>query len=119
MYPVVIGNGRETTADCVIGGYHVPKGVQIVFQHYVMSNEEEYFKDSNQFLPERWLKNNCLNRPAHPFVSLPFGYGKRMCLGKRFAELEIQILLAKVRYNLNYCFIIIQISVSYFKCMLY
>ncbi|KAF7285325.1 hypothetical protein GWI33_011118 [Rhynchophorus ferrugineus] len=104
MYPVVIGNGRETTADCIIGGYHVPKGVQIVFQHYVMSNEEEYFKNSNQFLPERWLKNNCLNRQAHPFVSLPFGYGKRMCLGKRFAELEMLILLAKIfqKYEVKY-----------------
>lgn len=27
MYPVVIGNGRCTTSDCVIHGYQVPKGV--------------------------------------------------------------------------------------------
>lgn len=28
MYPVVIGNGRSTTSDTIIGGYHVPKGVR-------------------------------------------------------------------------------------------
>lgn len=28
MYPVVIGNGRSTTSDTVIGGYCVPKGVR-------------------------------------------------------------------------------------------
>lgn len=33
---------------------------------------------------------------VHPFASLPYGYGARMCLGRRFADLEMQILMAKV-----------------------
>jgi cytochrome P450 len=49
-----------------------------------------------EFLPERWLKSpgDSLYR-IHPFASLPYGHGARMCLGRRFADLEIQILLAK------------------------
>lgn len=75
-----------------------------------MSNEERYFKEPEQFLPERWLKarNTCphadqearTEEQIHPFVSLPFGYGRRTCLGRRFAEAELQILLAKVRIYL-------------------
>lgn len=97
MFPVVIGNGRQTTQDSVIKGYHVPKGVQVIFQHYVISNQEEYFKRSTEFLPERWLKLDRTTPEHHPFASLPFGFGKRMCLGKRFAELELQTLLIKVK----------------------
>lgn len=67
--------------------------VQVIFQHYEISNSEEYFDTPDKFKPERWLTSKTT---YNPFITLPFGYGKRMCLGKRFADLEIQILLAKV-----------------------
>ena len=72
--------------------------VHVVFQHYVISNTERYFPRSSSFLPERWIGSGTLEAPAprHAFASLPFGYGRRMCLGRRFADLEIQVLLAKV-----------------------
>ncbi|KAF3430356.1 LOW QUALITY PROTEIN: hypothetical protein E2986_11633 [Frieseomelitta varia] len=94
MYPVVIGNGRCMTKDTVIKGYRVPKGVQVVFQHYVISNLDKYFPRSEEFLPERWLQSDGV---YHNFASLPFGYGRRMCLGRRFAELEILVVLSKLQ----------------------
>ncbi|XP_028047301.1 probable cytochrome P450 49a1 [Monomorium pharaonis] len=101
MYPVVIGNGRTTTSDIVISGYRVPKGVHVVFQHYVISNLEKYFPQSSEFLPERWL---CDDGVRHAFASLPFGYGRRMCLGRRFADLEMIIVITKIlqRYKIEY-----------------
>ncbi|CAH0560855.1 unnamed protein product [Brassicogethes aeneus] len=99
LKPVVIGNGRCTTSDSIIAGYEIPKGVQIIFQHYVISNLDEYFTDSAKFMPERWLKTCPMSKEHHPFASLPFGFGKRMCLGRRFADLEIQTVLAKIIRN--------------------
>ncbi|CAL7945298.1 unnamed protein product [Xylocopa violacea] len=101
MYPVVIGNGRCMTKDTVIKGYRVPKGVQVVFQHYVISNLDKYFPRSNEFIPERWLQSDGV---GHSFASLPFGYGRRMCLGRRFAELEMLVVISKIlqRYKIEY-----------------
>ncbi|KAK2581868.1 hypothetical protein KPH14_002331 [Odynerus spinipes] len=101
MYPVVIGNGRCMTKDTVISGYNVPKGVQVVFQHYVISNLDKYFPRSKEFLPERWLQEDGV---CHAFASLPFGYGRRMCLGRRFAELEMIIVISKILqyYKIEY-----------------
>lgn len=49
------------------------------------------------FDPERWLRENSGN--IHPFASLPFGYGPRMCIGKRFADLEVQVAIANIVKN--------------------
>lgn len=70
----------------------------MVFPTVVTGNMEEYVSDAKTFKPSRWLKDNS-NETVHPFASLPYGYGARMCLGRRFADLEMQVLLAKVRTN--------------------
>ncbi|CAG9759686.1 unnamed protein product [Ceutorhynchus assimilis] len=108
MYPVIIGNGRSLQSDTVLAGYHVPKGTHVIFPHLVVSNVDNYFKQPQKFIPERWLKNvtGCPHNQEkiHPFVSLPFGYGRRSCLGRRFAETELNIMLAKIfrKYKIEY-----------------
>ena len=54
-------------------------------------------------MPERWLKGNDRQgyNPDGKFQYLPFGFGPRMCIGKRVAEMEIHIVLAKVRCYVN------------------
>lgn len=102
VYSTVIGNGRTLQEDTVICGYNIPKGIQVVFPTIVTGNMEEYCTNSSAFQPERWLKpsQGGSGGNIHPFASLPYGYGARMCLGRRFADLEMQILLAKVAYLL-------------------
>lgn len=68
-----------------------------MFPTIVTGNMSEYVTQPDQFLPERWMKECPVNYKLHPFASLPYGYGARMCLGRRFADLEIQVLLAKVK----------------------
>lgn len=71
----------------------------MVFQHYVISNLDKYFPHSDKFLPERWFQSDGVR---HSFASLPFGYGRRMCLGRRFAELEMLVVISKVINFDNY-----------------
>lgn len=103
VYSTVIGNGRTLQNDTVICGYKVPRGVQVVFPTLVTGNMEEYVLAARTFKPSRWLKETARER-LHPFASLPYGHGARMCLGRRFADLEMQVLLAKLirSYKLEY-----------------
>lgn len=65
----------------------------------VLNTDEKYFKDAKMFKPERWMRTACkkpeTTSAANPFVFQPFGFGTRMCVGRRFAETQIQILVAR------------------------
>uniref|UniRef100_A0A1B0CC91 Cytochrome n=1 Tax=Lutzomyia longipalpis TaxID=7200 RepID=A0A1B0CC91_LUTLO len=60
--------------------------------------------------PERWIrpensKITCpVNASAHPFAYLPFGFGTRMCIGRRFAEMEIESIVSRFvrHYNIEW-----------------
>lgn len=75
----------------------------------LLCSEEKYFQNSHEFKPERWLKESHPNacpaeKSAHPFVYLPFGFGPRSCVGKRFAEMELNVLLTRLltQFHIEY-----------------
>lgn len=55
---------------------------------------ESNFERATEFIPERWLNDSSCKSSI---LVIPFGYGRRMCPGKRFVELELQVVLARVR----------------------
>ncbi|XP_067001958.2 probable cytochrome P450 12a5, mitochondrial [Anabrus simplex] len=97
--PVAPANFRQTPTDMVIGGYLVPKGTDLIMDQKILCNLEEHYPEPQKFIPERWLKDGDEHQKAHPFVYLPFGFGPRMCVGRRFAELESGILTANIFRN--------------------
>eukprot|EP00794_Sanderia_malayensis_P010280 gene10280-11337_t len=100
LYPVLFVTSRLLSADAVICGYEVPAGTQINIMNHAMARREDLFEKADSFIPHRWLRDdNGLN--LDPYGSLPFGFGVRMCLGRRLAELEMQILLVKILQNFH------------------
>nr|XP_051688843.1 25-hydroxyvitamin D-1 alpha hydroxylase, mitochondrial isoform X1 [Oryctolagus cuniculus] len=93
LYPVVPGNSRVPDRDVRVGDYIIPKSTLVTLCHYATSRDPAQFPEPNSFRPARWLGEG----PApHPFASLPFGFGKRSCMGRRLAELELQMALAQI-----------------------
>ncbi|XP_017041165.1 probable cytochrome P450 12a5, mitochondrial [Drosophila ficusphila] len=110
IYPLTVGNARGLTRDAVISGYRVPAGTFVSMIPIGALNSEEYFPKPTEFLPERWLRNtndstgkcpaNDL-KTKNPFVFLPFGFGARMCVGKRIVEMELELGIARLLRNFN------------------
>ncbi|XP_028968072.1 uncharacterized protein LOC100906274 [Galendromus occidentalis] len=98
LLPVALGTGRILENDITLSGYNVPAGTMIVLHNQTTSRDPEHFVDPSEFRPERWLRvggsEEC--RGNHPFAYLPFGYGPRMCIGRRFADNTINVLISKM-----------------------
>ncbi|XP_071344993.1 cytochrome P450 27C1 [Trachinotus anak] len=95
LFPVLPGNGRITQDDMVVGGYFIPKGTQLALCHYSTSMDDESFADAIDFQPDRWIRKDTTDRVDN-FGSIPFGYGIRSCIGRRIAELEMHLALARL-----------------------
>lgn len=102
MTPLVAANRRIPYNDVVLSGFLVPAKTIIHLDFYATGASEKHFKNALEYKPERWLRKN--KKEFHPFSILPFGYGPRMCLGNRVAELEIYLLIIKIfqRFRLEY-----------------
>ncbi|KAF5282396.1 hypothetical protein FQA39_LY17593 [Lamprigera yunnana] len=94
LSPTAGASSRFLNNDIKLNGYLVPAGTLISAFTSITSQSEQYFSKSHIYNPQRWLRDTA--KGIHPFASLPFGYGPRMCPGKRIAEQEMIILLKKI-----------------------
>nr|QGA73306.1 cytochrome P450 CYP12A2-like protein transcript variant 2 [Spodoptera frugiperda] len=102
IMPVVSGNIRKTTKEYSLMGYKIPKDMEVVFAHRDMSLLEEFYPKAKEYIPERWItsKDDPLHYGnTHPFTHQPFGFGARSCIGRRIAELEMDIFVARLIEN--------------------
>ncbi|XP_050999833.1 LOW QUALITY PROTEIN: 1,25-dihydroxyvitamin D(3) 24-hydroxylase, mitochondrial [Acomys russatus] len=99
LTPSVPFTTRTLDKPTVLGEYALPKGTVLMLNTQVLGSSEDNFEDSSQFRPERWLQEE---KKINPFAHLPFGLGKRMCIGRRLAELQLHLALCWIvqKYNI-------------------
>jgi cytochrome P450 len=71
-----------------IGGWSYPPGCSLVLNGYLIHHDPEIYPEPNAFRPERFLEE-----PPGTYTWIPFGGGRRRCLGASFAMLELKIVL--------------------------
>ncbi|XP_053615909.1 ecdysone 20-monooxygenase isoform X1 [Plodia interpunctella] len=84
---------RLLEAPMNISGHKLPAGTFVLAHTGAACRREENFWRAQEYLPERWLESR---QPHAAALVAPFGRGRRMCPGKRFVELELHLLLAKI-----------------------
>jgi cytochrome P450 len=89
LYPPAWVFDRSPRHDLVLGGYAIPMGANILFSPWVVHRDPSRWDAPEQFRPARFA-GAAPPRDAY----LPFGDGPRICVGNRFAEAEICLVLA-------------------------
>lgn len=107
MHPPFDSIFRECTTD-----YKVPdteiiieKGTAIFFSVSAAQYDPKYYKQPNEFMPERFLGNQLANKNSLDMPYLTFGDGPRNCIGMRLGKLKAKIgvclLLHKFSFELG------------------
>jgi cytochrome P450 len=80
---------RAVKKPIELGGWHYEPGASLVASSYLVHHDPEIYPDPYAFRPERFLE-----APPGTYTWIPFGGGRRRCLGASFAMLEMKVVLA-------------------------
>jgi len=92
LHPPLAYIVRELIGDDEIDGYHLPARSSLLLNASAIHRHRDYWSDPEVFDPGRFF-----NKPYgqdYQYAYLPFGGGKRACIGKNFALLELIIVTA-------------------------
>ncbi|XRQ11195.1 cytochrome P450 [Actinomadura welshii] len=92
IYPPAWTIERDAVEDDDIAGVRVPAGSTVAVPPYLLHRNVEFWPNPEGFQPERFLGET--ERPRYAY--LPFGGGRRICVGAGFAMLEAVLVLATV-----------------------
>ncbi|CAD6194936.1 unnamed protein product [Caenorhabditis auriculariae] len=85
---------RRNAEDTVVAGQPVAEGALVGVQLSLLHRDESVYKNWQEFNPSRFLENEKLNR-----MVIPFGVGKRACLGESMAQAEIYLIFGNLLLN--------------------
>lgn len=91
LYPPVWTMTRVAIQDDVVGGYAVRAGSLVVMNPYTVHRHPAFWLNANVFDPERFRPERVQTLP--PFAYMAFSGGSRMCIGRRFAAMEMRVIL--------------------------
>lgn len=99
----LVSTGIPHVANCDmrIEDYNIPKGTLINGCASVIHSDSRYWDQPEEFRPERFLDESGNLAPKREGF-LPFGVGKRSCLGEALARTELYIFSAALLQNFSF-----------------
>jgi cytochrome P450 len=92
LHPVIPNaEPRYVKKPIEVGAVTYPPGVTLFVSAYLVHHDPEIYPDPYAFRPERFLEN-----PPGTYTWLPFGGGRRRCLGAAFAQQEMRIVVREM-----------------------
>ncbi|KAF8032876.1 hypothetical protein BT93_D1685 [Corymbia citriodora subsp. variegata] len=89
------------SANCTVGGYMVPKGSRVFINVWAIHRDPSIWSNSLEFHPERFLHSKC-DYGGNDFNYMPFGAGRRICVGIAMAERMVLYSLATLFHSFDW-----------------
>lgn len=104
-YPTFVLLMRKCTKDYKLPNTDIilQKGTAVIIPVQAIQNDPEFYPDPEKFDPNRFDLEEVQSRVDHTYI--PFGSGPRICIGLRFAMIQMKVaitmLLLNYKFTLN------------------
>ncbi|KAL0332293.1 UNVERIFIED_CONTAM: cytochrome [Sesamum calycinum] len=82
---------RESSADCRVGGYDIPRGTILLVNAWAIHRDPEVWSEPMSFKPERFD-----GKEVETQKLMPFGMGRRACPGAGLGQRMVGLVLASL-----------------------
>lgn len=96
---VPMGTTHAPTRDIELNGFHLPKHVQVVPLLHSVHMDPTLWDEPEKFNPSRFI--NSEGKVTKPEYFLPFGVGRRMCLGEILARMELFLFFSSLLHSFD------------------
>ncbi|CAG2182140.1 unnamed protein product, partial [Oppiella nova] len=86
---------HKAVVNTNIGIHTIPEGTGVFLNLYSILNDEKHWANPDQFRPERFLDSEGRYVTVKPQAYVPFGVGRRICLGEKLAIVELFMVLVR------------------------
>jgi cytochrome P450 len=86
--PVIVATERHVVKPFELGEWTIPPRMHMVVDILGLHDDAGLFPDPGRFNPDRFL-----DAPPETYSWVPFGGGRRRCVGAAFAKLELDVVL--------------------------
>ncbi|PHT36178.1 Cytochrome [Capsicum baccatum] len=87
---------------CTIVDYEIPAKTRILINTYAIGMDPESWTNPLDYNPGRFLEEDVDFRGSQDFRFLPFGVGRRGCLGYALGLATIELSLARLLYHFDW-----------------
>ncbi|CAI9101960.1 OLC1v1000134C1 [Oldenlandia corymbosa var. corymbosa] len=82
LYPAGPLLPHQSSQECVVGGYRIPKGTMLLVNVWAIQNDPKFWDEPEKFKPERF---EGIEGTKDGYKWMPFGSGRRSCAGENLA----------------------------------
>lgn len=94
LFPAVPILGRNIEKDENVAGHILAPDSTAAIMVFNIHRDPTYWTDPDTFDPERFRPEEVLKRPVGSYI--PFSYGPRDCVGKKYAILQMKTIIASI-----------------------